>query len=401
MPAGAASVDARQCTSRCVAWRGCFWHYEPVTPGHGHVGCTRLQRAAMTGCLKATSIETPPATLRAGATTSPLVVFLLPHNPDLASYPPDSRSMTDDRSYGSLEQQAHGARCHDLYCWCGGMAAKRLQQLNDGALADLCQRVRVHAVSRAASPEPVRMQSMPGSAPAQQSGTAAQPASSAGVQRTQSDAAAPQRAPVARSHPAGVQAAMAATIARLQESLTGRGLATVAQPQQQRSPFGSPRFQQPAVANPVRTHVGWQGQGARQCSNTQLGRGPMVAMHTVLAIKHCCLPQALQAPLLRKRSHPVWASTLGVYMGREHMVGHRLSVVLARSRAACLCVARQCRDMRSCAHEDDALHIKLDKVMLGRGLQQSSYDALASKSAGKRKALSNGTHSSPQRAIST
>ena len=36
-----------------------------------------------------------------------------------------------------------------------------------------------------------------------------------------------------------------------------------------------------------------------------------------------------------------------------------------------------------------------------RGLQQSSYDALASKSAGKRKALSNGTHSSPQRAIST
>ena len=37
----------------------------------------------------------------------------------------------------------------------------------------------------------------------------------------------------------------------------------------------------------------------------------------------------------------------------------------------------------------------------GGGLQQSSYDALASKSAGKRKALSNGTHSSPQRAIST
>ena len=83
----------------------------------------------------------------------PTLVFLLPHNPALAAYPPDSRSMADDRAYAALEQMCLGHRCLDMYSWAGSLADKRLQQLNDRACGELCRRVRLQAVSPAASPQ--------------------------------------------------------------------------------------------------------------------------------------------------------------------------------------------------------------------------------------------------------
>lgn len=90
----------------------------------------------------------------AGAASSyaPLVAVLLPHNPGIQSYPPDSRSMTDDRNYAVLESLAQGDRCLDLYCWAGRMSDKRLQQLNGAAFLDICEHVKRFAVSREASP---------------------------------------------------------------------------------------------------------------------------------------------------------------------------------------------------------------------------------------------------------